>query len=213
MSKKAGDLLDAAGLKMGPDGKVRLRPDGKPLEITIETERTGADLDAVQLVPRTGMLSASKLPSRAMTRDPYWARATGNQVQIATWGTDRGLQPFVDPIYVFPFDERSWMAPAFGIYYKTGGKQGEKPEGKLAEARPCSRSSRPPMDPAKQVEIGKSLVKMVSEECWTIAHCRACRRRRPWSRTTSATCQRSSPLTGSSWRPAPRIPASTSSRR
>ncbi len=40
--KKAAESLDKAGLKMGPDGKIRLRPDGKPLEITIETERTGS---------------------------------------------------------------------------------------------------------------------------------------------------------------------------
>ena len=56
-------------------------------------------------------------------------------MQISVWSTDRGLEPFVDPIYVFPFDERSWMAPAFGTYYKTGGAQGIKPTGKLAEAQ------------------------------------------------------------------------------
>jgi len=50
---------------------------------------------------------------------------------IATWTTDRGLVPMVDPIYQFPFDERSWMAPAFGIWYKTGGKDGEAPTGTL----------------------------------------------------------------------------------
>src|SRR5207245_11484085 len=49
--KKAGESLDKAGLKIGPDGKTRLRPDGKPLEVTIETWLTGgsADLDAIQL--------------------------------------------------------------------------------------------------------------------------------------------------------------------
>jgi peptide/nickel transport system substrate-binding protein len=48
--KKAAEYLDKAGLKMGPDGKTRLRPDGKPLEVTIETERTGAHFDALQLI-------------------------------------------------------------------------------------------------------------------------------------------------------------------
>ncbi|MBM4459433.1 MAG: ABC transporter substrate-binding protein [Chloroflexi bacterium] len=166
--KKAAEHLDKAGLKMGSDGKVRLRPDGKPLEITIETPSTGTDLDAVQLVAENWNAVGVKTAVKSMTRDVYWPRATGNEVQIATWGTDRGLEPFVDPIYVFPFDERSWMAPAFGIYYKTAGAKGEKPEGKLAEAQQLFEQFKATIDPAKQVEIGKQLIRMASEEAWTI---------------------------------------------
>lgn len=168
-AKKAGELLDKAGLKMGPDGKTRLRPDGKPLEVTIETERTGSDLDAVQLVVENWNAVGIKAVVKSMTRDAYWPRATGNQVQIAVWGTDRGLQPFVDPIYIFPFDERSWMAPAFGIYYKTDGKQGEKPTGKFADAHTVFNNFRSTIDAAKQLELGKQLVRMAAEEAWTIS--------------------------------------------
>ena len=48
----ANKLLDEAGLKMGPDGKTRLRPDGQPLEVVIETENTpgSAGLDEVQRI-------------------------------------------------------------------------------------------------------------------------------------------------------------------
>ncbi|HEY9076989.1 MAG TPA: ABC transporter substrate-binding protein [Anaerolineaceae bacterium] len=166
--KKAAEYLDKAGLKMGPDGKFRLRPDGKPLEITIETQNTGTDLDAVQLVAENWNAVGVKTAVKSMTRDAYWARATNNEVQVATWSTDRGLQPFVDPIYVFPFDERSWMAPAYGIYYKTNGAKGEKPEGKFAEAHALFNQFKSTIDPKKQVEIGKQLIKMVSEEAWTI---------------------------------------------
>jgi peptide/nickel transport system substrate-binding protein len=167
--KQANEFLDKAGLKMGPDGKVRLRPDGKPLEITIETERTGTLLDAVQLVAENWNAVGVKAAVKSMARQAYWDRAVANEVQIATWGTDRGLEPFVDPIYVFPFDERSWMAPAFGIYYKTLGASGLKPEGKLAEAQGLFDQFKSTIDAAKQITIGKQLIKMVSEECWTIA--------------------------------------------
>jgi len=167
--KKAADYLDQAGLKLGPDGKVRLRPDGKPLEITIETQNTGTDLDAVQLVAENWNAVGVKTAVKSMTRDQFWARATGNEVQVATWGTDRGLEPFVDPIYVFPFDERSWMAPDFGIYYKTNGEKGQKPEGKLAEAQKLFDQLKVTSDEKKQIEIGKQLIKMACEECWTIS--------------------------------------------
>lgn len=166
---KAADHLDKAGLKMGPDGKVRLRSDGKPLEITIETERTGSQLDAVQLVAENWTAVGVKTVVKTMTRDLFWPRATGNEVQVSVWGTDRGLEPFVDPIYVFPFDERSWMAPAYGTYYKTAGKQGIKPTGKLAEAQAIYDQMKVTTDSAKFLELGKSLIKMVTEEAWTIS--------------------------------------------
>lgn len=166
--KKAAEYLDKAGLKMGPDGKFRLRPDGKPLEVTIETERTGAELDALNMIVENWNAVGVKTALKTMTRDAFWPRATGNEVQISVWSTDRGLEPFVDPIYLFPFDERSWMAPAYGTYYKTGGKSGIKPEGKLAEAQALFDTMKSTIDQAKFVEIGKQIVKMAVEEVWTI---------------------------------------------
>jgi len=167
--KKAGEYLDKAGLKMGPDGKVRLRPDGKPLEITIETDRTsGSDLDALQLIVENWNAVGVKTALKTMARDLFWPRACGNEVQVSVWSTDRGLEPFVDPIYIFPFDNRSWMAPACGVYYNTGGKQGIKPTGKLAEAQALFDQFKATVDEKKQLELGKQMVKMAAEECWTI---------------------------------------------
>ncbi len=166
---KAATLLDGAGLKMGPDGKTRLRSDGKPLEVTIETERTGSDLDAVQLVAENWTAVGVKTVVKTETRDLFWPRATGNEVQVSVWGTDRGLEPFVDPIYVFPFDERSWMAPAFGTYFKTAGAQGAKPTGKLAEAQDLYLQMKSTTDQAKIIDLGKQMIQMCTEEAWTIS--------------------------------------------
>lgn len=166
--KKANEYLDKAGLKMGPDGKTRLRPDGKPIELTIETERTGTALDAVQLVAENWTAVGIKSAVKSMARQQYWDRACANEVQIATWGTDRGLEPFVDPIYVFPFDERSWMAPAYGTWFKSNGASGIKPEGKFVDSQKLYEEFKATIDGAKQIEIGKQLIRLVTEECWTI---------------------------------------------
>lgn len=166
--KLAGEYLDKAGLKLGPDGRTRLRPDGRPLEVTIETSHQGADLDAVQLVAADWNAVGVKAAVKTMSRDLYWPRATGNEVQIATWSTDRGIEPFVDPIYVLPFDERSWMAPAFGTYYKTGGGKGERPTGSLVKAQQLYELFKATVDRAKQVELGKKLIRMAAEEVTTI---------------------------------------------
>ncbi|MBI5303229.1 MAG: hypothetical protein HY868_13935 [Chloroflexi bacterium] len=167
--KKAGEFLDKAGLKMGPDGKVRLRPDGKPLEITIETDRNaGADLDALQLITENWNAVGIKTALKPENRDLFWSNATGNKVQISVWGTDRGLSPFVDPIYIFPFDNRSWMAPAYGVYYNTSGKEGIKPTGKMADVQSLYNQFKATIDPSKQLDLGKQMVKIATEEVWTI---------------------------------------------
>jgi peptide/nickel transport system substrate-binding protein len=165
---KANGLLDEIGLKKGADG-VRALSSGKPLELTVETIQTsGNAFDAMELVRKDWENVGLKVVLKSSPRDSYWPRALNNEIMIATWGTDRGLEPFVDPIYVFPYDERSWMAPAWGTWYKSGGQKGEKPEGDVIKAHELFGQFRSTVDPAKQIEIGKQLVKLSAENLWVI---------------------------------------------
>ena len=60
------------------------------------------------------------------------------------------------------------ISPAFGVYYNTGGKDGIKPTGKMAEAQALYDQFKATIDPAKQLELGKQMVKMSTEEVWTL---------------------------------------------
>ena len=166
--EKANQLLDDIGLKKGADG-FRSLPSGQPLELTVETiETSGSNFDAIELVRKGWESVGAKTVVKSSERSVFWTRATGNQVQIAQWGTDRGLEPFVDPIYLFPYDERSWMAPAYGIWFSTGGQKGEKPEGPLAQAQELFGQFKATIDASKQIELGKQIVKLAHENLWTI---------------------------------------------
>jgi peptide/nickel transport system substrate-binding protein len=134
----------------------------------IETQDTGTGLDVIELVAENWNAVGLKTSIKSMTRDIYWPRATGNEVMIATWGTDRGLVPMVDPVYQFPFDERSWMAPAFGVWYKTSGEQGEEPTELFKQVMDLYDEYRTTVDPAKQVEIGKEIVRISTENLFVI---------------------------------------------
>jgi peptide/nickel transport system substrate-binding protein len=165
---KAGALLDEIGLKKGGDG-FRTFADDSPLQLTIETDQgSGALFDAYELVAEKWRSVGVNAQVKSMSRDVYWPKAGANDVLVATWGLDRGLTPMVDPIYQFPFDERSWMGPAFGTWYKTAGKQGEEPSGDLKKAQELYDKYRASVDPAEQTAIGKEIVKMASEGLWSI---------------------------------------------
>ena len=165
---KAKALLDEIGLPVGADGS-RTFKDGSPLELVVETHfLAGAMLDGLEIVTENWNAIGVKTALKTMQRDLYWPRAGANEVMIAVWGTDRGLVPMVDPIYQFPFDDRSWMAPAFGIWYKTSGAQGEEPSELFKNAMALYDEYKGTVDPARQIEIGKELVKTSTENLFTI---------------------------------------------
>jgi peptide/nickel transport system substrate-binding protein len=164
----AASLLDGIGLPVGDDG-FRTFADGTPIALVIETsESVGQRLDALELVAENWNAVGIKSEVRPSTRDIYWPKATANEVMVATWGLDRGLTPMVDPVYQFPFDERSWMAPAFGTWYKTGGELGEEPTDLFKQAMALYDEYRVTPDEARQLEIGTELVRMSTENLWTI---------------------------------------------
>ncbi|NLY88163.1 MAG: ABC transporter substrate-binding protein [Firmicutes bacterium] len=152
---RANKLLDEIGLKRGPDG-FRTRPDGSRLAITVEgTDWDKATTDEVELVVAAWNKIGIRTSMNITPRESYWTRACSNEVEIAVWTVDRGLNPMVDPIYIFPFDERSWMAPAFGTWYKSQGKLGQEPTPLFKEMMALYDQYKVTVDPVKQNEIAK----------------------------------------------------------
>jgi peptide/nickel transport system substrate-binding protein len=162
-------LLDEIGLVKGADGFYKF-PDGSPVELIIEgTDAvSGANMDSLELVTQNWNDIGLKTVLEAMSRDIYWPRANSNEVMIATWETDRGLVPMVDPIYQFPFDERSWMGPAFGTWYKSGGELGEEPIAIFKEVQDLYNEYKATVDPDEQVKIGKQIVRKATENLFCI---------------------------------------------
>ncbi len=165
-------LLDEIGLPVGANG-MRTFADGTELMLIVEgnSQQGQALIDATELVAENWRSVGINVTVEFSARDVYWPRAGGNEVMISTWTTDRGLVPMIDPIYQFPFDERSWMAPSFGTWYKTGGKEGEEPNAELKELMDLFDEYKVTVDPAKQTEIAKELVRKTTTNLNVIQTC------------------------------------------
>jgi len=164
----ATSLLDEIGLVKGSDGFYTFA-DGSPINVVIETSLTATGMqDGLELITQWWNDVGIKTELEIETRDVFWPRAGANEVMVATWTTDRGLVPMVDPIYIMPFDERSWMAPAFGIWYKTRGAEGMEPTPEFKAAMDLYDEYTSTIDPERQIEIGKELVRMSTEQLWTL---------------------------------------------
>jgi peptide/nickel transport system substrate-binding protein len=164
----AVSLLDEIGLVRGGDGFYTFA-DGSEINVVIETSLTATGLeDGLELVTQWWNDVGIRTELEVETRDVFWPRAGANEVMVSTWTTDRGLVPMVDPIYIMPFDERSWMAPAYGMWYKTGGAEGEEPTAEFLAAMELYDEYKSTIDPERQVEIGQELVRMSTENLWTL---------------------------------------------
>jgi peptide/nickel transport system substrate-binding protein len=117
--KTANSLLDKLGLKMGSDG-IRLRPDGKPLEIVMEHTYLQGDpgLDELNLMVKYWKAIGIKIDTKYDERALYETRVHDAAV-IATAGFnwDRSSVVQADPgRWLATIDDGPW-APAYGHWY------------------------------------------------------------------------------------------------
>ncbi len=165
---QANALLDEIGLKKGADG-YRTKPDGSPLELVVEgMEWDKASTDEMQLVVSYWEAVGVKSSLKLLNRDIFWPRAGANEIQVSTWTESRAIDPMVDPIWVFPFDERSWMAPAYGTWYKSAGELGLEPTPEFKEAMALYDQFKTSVDPKEQMALAKQLVRWNAENVMVV---------------------------------------------
>lgn len=129
--EKANALLDEIGLSKRRGDGIRLLPDGRPLEIIVETNgESQTEIDALELVAETWKEIGVKLFSKPSQRDVIRDRGmAGELVMSVGTGFENGI-PTGDmpPTDYVPArgDQLTW--PTWGDYLETAGKGGEKPD-------------------------------------------------------------------------------------
>ena len=125
--KNAARLLDEMGLKRGADGTRRL-PDGRPLEIIVETAGESTEqTDVLELIRETWREVGIKLFSKPSQREAFRNRVFSGEAVMSAWsGLENGLAtPDTGPDELAPTAQVQLQWPKFGQYYETGGRSGE----------------------------------------------------------------------------------------
>ena len=139
----ANALLDEMGLVQRNDEGTRLMPDGRPLEIIVETAGEDTEqTDVLELVGWTWKEAGIKLFSKPLQREVFRNRIASGQTVISVWGgLENGIPvPDMSPRDLAPtrHDQLQW--PRWGQHYETMGGSGESPA--LAPARELAELSR-----------------------------------------------------------------------
>lgn len=126
--KTANQLLDQIGLKRGGDG-VRKLPDGRPLEIIVETAGEGTEQsDILELIRETWREVGIKLFTKPSQRENFRKRVFSGETVMSVWsGLENGI-PTADmsPEMLAPTSQQQLQWPKFGQFIETGGKFGEQ---------------------------------------------------------------------------------------
>jgi peptide/nickel transport system substrate-binding protein len=129
--KMANALLDEIGLTERDDQGLRLLPDGRPLEIIVETAGESTEqVDVLELISSTWRKAGIKLFSKPLQREVFRNRIYSGETLMSVWGgLENGLPtPGMSPSGLAPTRQDQYQWPKWGQYHETGGKVGEPPD-------------------------------------------------------------------------------------
>lgn len=126
---QANKLLDSIGLTQRRGDGIRLLPDGRPLQIVVETDGQSQEvIDTLQLVGENWADIGVALFVKPSDRDVIWNRAlAGTLVMMAASGYDDGIPTAgMSPAERVPSDSSFLLGMSWGAYRDSEGKNGEK---------------------------------------------------------------------------------------
>ncbi len=170
---EANRLLDEIGLVQRTRDGLRRLPDGRPLELVIET--AGEDSEQVDLLElvrddwlKLGLRIHTKPSEREVLRNRIFA---GDALMTIWFGNENGL-PTADmaPWEFAPTsqaDQPHW--PKWGQHWETKGQAGEPPDiPEAARLLELYQAWRRATDTSQRAAVWKEMLELYAEQCWTI---------------------------------------------
>ena len=128
---EANRLLDELGLVERTGNGIRRLPDGRPMEIYVETagERPEVE-DTLEIIAATWREVGIRLLVKPQDRDVLRNRAyAGRTMMVAWYGWNVGIPtPAMAPKELAPVDQANFTWPKWGQYHQTKGSAGEEPD-------------------------------------------------------------------------------------
>lgn len=134
---QANILLDQIGLTERDGDGVRLLPDGRALEIIIETAgESTEETDILELIRESWAKAGIKLHSKPSQREVFRNRIFSGETQMSIWfGLENALpNAAMSPVELAPARQEYLQWPRWGQYVETKGGAGESPDMPEAKA-------------------------------------------------------------------------------
>lgn len=169
-TKKANKLLDEMGLTKRDKDGTRLRPDGKPLTLTIEFPSGvfGPWVDVLELVQGYWRAIGIKAVLKPQERSLYTVRAEAGELEVGIWYFDRNAAILSDPGRLLGTVTDGPWAPLYGRWYTSGGKAGEEPRGDLKKIYELWDRVKKALDEEERERLFKEIINLHKKNLWMI---------------------------------------------
>ena len=128
---QANRLLDEIGLTRRDKRGVRLMPDGRPLEIVIQTSgESTEETDVLELVQYSWLKAGIKLYTKPSQREVFRNRVFSGKAMMSVWkGIENGVaNADMSPAEFAPTSQNQLQWPQWGQHLETRGNAGSPPD-------------------------------------------------------------------------------------
>jgi peptide/nickel transport system substrate-binding protein len=127
---QANALLDQIGLTQRSDDGLRLLPDGRPMELIVDTSgESTEETDVLELIRDDWRKLGIALYPRPSQREVFRKRVFSGMSMMSVWSGLSNAIPTAEmsPAQLAPTTQEQLEWPMWGQYYELSGKGGEKP--------------------------------------------------------------------------------------
>ncbi len=170
--RQANALLDELGLVARGDRNLRLLPDGRPMQIIVETAGEDTEqTDVLELIHDSWLKIGIKLYTKPSQREVFRNRIFTGDTLVSIWsGYENGIPTAqMSPAEFAPTSQQGYHWPKWGQYYETGGRSGEPID--LAPARELARLNEAwfgATNLAQRLEAWHGILKIHAEQVFSI---------------------------------------------
>lgn len=170
--REANRLLDEIGLTRRDSRGIRLLPDGRPLEVIVETSgEDNEQVDVLELVHDSWLQAGIKLYTRPSQRELFRNRVFSGQSMMTVWaGLENGLPtPAMSPEELSPSMQVQLQWPRWGQFVETNGQSGEAIDDPAArELQRLAHEWRGAPNQAARELIWHRILQIHAEQVYTI---------------------------------------------
>jgi peptide/nickel transport system substrate-binding protein len=170
--EQANALLDEMGLAERSSDDLRLLPDGRPMELIVETAGEETEqTDILELVRESWLQLGIKIHSKPSQREVFRNRIfSGETLMAISFGLENGIPTAaMSPSEFAPTSQQQYQWPKWGQHYETKGEAGEPPdEPEAAKLLELFETWRGSADDEQRRSIWNEILEIYSDQVYSI---------------------------------------------
>ena len=166
---QARRLLDDMGLDRTDNRGRRLRPDGEPLSIRLETSSTMVGAGRMfEMIAAYWSAVGVETKVEMMARQLYGQRRSALLSDAMVWSGAGEIIPVLDPRWFLPYNTGSFYGLDYVRWFRSGGRTGEEPPPAMRQCIELFGQVQRAVDEAEQIRLFRQIIDINRENLWVI---------------------------------------------